>query len=58
MTETTPAPGYVICEQEPCGERHEAEYSHHGLHGEGPIFAVTCPKDGLTDYFTEEGIMR
>jgi hypothetical protein len=44
----------VICHE--CGQRHVAEYSHEGLHGEGPIFAVVCPVDYLTDYYTTEGL--
>lgn len=49
---TTPAVRYSAeCQQ--CGNRHEAEYSHEGRFGEGPIFAVICD-DGLTDYYTTE----
>jgi hypothetical protein len=48
------ANGTVICHE--CGERHVAEYSHEGRFGEGPIFAVVCPVDYLTDYYTTEGL--
>jgi hypothetical protein len=37
-----------------CNGRHEACYSHPGRYGEGPIFAVVCPDDGLTSYYTLE----
>lgn len=39
-----------------CGHRHPATYSHEGTHGEGPIYAVVCPVDDLTDYYTTEGL--
>jgi hypothetical protein len=42
----------VVCFQ--CEARHEAEYSHEGRFGEGPIYAVVCTEDGLTDYYTTE----
>jgi hypothetical protein len=44
--------GLVRCDN--CGKYHAAEYSHEGKYGEGPIHAVICPKDNLTDYYTNE----
>lgn len=38
------------------GATHEAEYHHEGTFGEGAIFAVTCPEDGLTQFHTREGV--
>lgn len=43
---------YLTCYT--CGQEHEAEYSHQGRFGEGAIYAVVCPLDGLTDYYTRE----
>jgi hypothetical protein len=37
-----------------CGGVHAAWHSHEGAYGEGPIYAATCPLDGLADYFTLE----
>lgn len=45
-------PGVVECHQ--CGEPHEATPSHTGSYGEGVIWAVVCPVDDLTDYYTSE----
>lgn len=45
----------AICQR--CGKTHEAEYSHEGRFNEGPIFAVVCTDDHLTDYYTEEGLL-
>ena len=42
----------VICQQ--CDDEHEATYSHEGQFNEGPIYAVVCDKDNLTDYYTTE----
>ena len=39
-----------------CNAAHEAEPSHEGQWGEGPIWAVTCPVDGLTQWHTREGV--
>lgn len=36
-----------------CGDEHPATYHHNGSHGEGPLYEVTCDKDGLADYYTE-----
>ena len=52
----TPPNGTVECDE--CGERHVAEYSHEGRFGEGPIFAVVCTRDDLTDYYTAERVTR
>lgn len=46
---------YVICDE--CGERHEATYSHEGRFNEGPVYAVVCPVDSLTDYYTTEALV-
>lgn len=51
-----PAPGHVDCDH--CGARHVAEYSHEGQHAQGPIFAVVCDVDYLTDYYREERVTR
>jgi hypothetical protein len=40
----------ITCQE--CGQQHEATYSHEGRFNEGPIFAVVCPVDWLTDYYT------
>jgi hypothetical protein len=37
-----------------CGNLHPAEYSHEGRFSEGPLWAVVCPADRLTDYYTVE----
>lgn len=47
-------PYQVRCEN--CGEYHPAEYSHEGQYDQGPIYAVVCTKDHLTDYFTLDGV--
>jgi hypothetical protein len=39
-----------------CEELHVAEYSHEGRFNEGPVFAVVCDQDWLTDYYTTEGL--
>lgn len=52
MDTDEPTRGPVTCWT--CGAPHPAEYSHEGRHGEGPIFAVVCTVDHLTDYYTNE----
>lgn len=52
QTNEEPVRGPVTCWH--CEQPHEAEYSHEGRFGEGPIFAVVCTVDGLTDYYTTE----
>lgn len=47
---------YVFCEN--CGNDHVAEYSHEGRYGEGPIYAVVCDADNLTDYYTTYAIRK
>jgi hypothetical protein len=42
----------VTCQE--CGQVHIAEYSHEGRFNEGPIYAVVCTQDNLTDYYTSE----
>ena len=42
--------GTVQCDE--CEQIHPATYSHGGRFGEGPIYAVVCTADGLTDYYT------
>lgn len=45
------------CDNPACGtEYHEAEYHHEGRYGEGPIYVVTCPLDGLATFVTREGL--
>jgi len=39
-----------------CGGRHTASYSHQGRWGQGAIYAVVCPTDGLTTYVTTEAL--
>lgn len=39
-------------------QSHEAEYHHEGQFGEGPIYIVTCPKDGLATFVTTEGLVQ
>lgn len=46
--------GRVACQE--CGDDHIAEYSHEGQFGEGPVFAVVCPVDQLTDYYTLDAV--
>jgi hypothetical protein len=55
-TTTTPANGHVICDN--CGGRHIAEFSHIGNWNQGPIFAVVCTEDNLTDYYRESAVIR
>lgn len=43
---------HVTCDT--CGDQHVATYSHEGRFNEGPVHAVVCPKDHLTDYYTSE----
>jgi len=45
-------PGTVECYE--CGQPHEATPSHWGEYGQGVIYAVVCPVDDLTDYYTRE----
>jgi hypothetical protein len=57
MTTThLPAPGRVDCDN--CGAFHPADYSHEGDFGQGPIFAVVCTVDDLTDYYQESRVIR
>lgn len=46
--------GMVVCDM--CGHEHQAVYTHDGQFGEGPIYAVVCPVDDLTDYYTLERV--
>lgn len=56
--------GYANCES--CGGEHPAEYDHQETVWNGvrhqetgkPIFAATCPEDGLTDYWGPDGLHR
>lgn len=46
-----------------CDQLHQATYSHEGIHGEGPIYAVVCtipdPVRGeCVDYYTTERLER
>lgn len=47
---------HVTCDN--CNEQHEATPSHMGVRGEGQIYAVECPKDYLTDYYTSERLEK
>lgn len=47
------APVFFECQVDGCGQIHEGSFSHEGLYGEGPIFAVACT-DLLTSYYTAE----
>lgn len=54
-----PAPAQAESRQarcQECGDLHPAEFSHDGANGQGPIYAVVCTRDDLTDYYTEEGL--
>ena len=54
-TSARPAKQFVdSCDN--CGQPHEATYSHDSQHGQGSIFAVVCPEDHLTDYYTQERV--
>lgn len=44
-----------LCQEDGCWGTHEGTYSHEGHFGEGPIYAVVCPRDDVTDYYTLEG---
>lgn len=46
--------GTVECDT--CGERHPATYHHDGQFGEGPVYEVTCTRDGLADYYLTERV--
>lgn len=55
--EHTPSWPHVVCWE--CGEEHEAVFSHLSQWGEGGrpgerVYAVVCPVDDLTDYYTDE----
>lgn len=50
----TPEFGTAVCDR--CHKTHEATYSHEGRFGEGPIYAVVCDDDDLTDYYTTEAV--
>ena len=39
-----------------CGAAHAATYHHEGSFGEGAIFEVICPVDGLSDFVTVWGL--
>jgi hypothetical protein len=47
-------PGIVDCDD--CGQQHEATPSHWGRFGEGVVYAVVCPVDDLTGYYTSEAV--
>lgn len=40
-----------------CDTTHPACFDHDGTFGEGPIFAVPCPADGLTTFVTRDGLV-
>lgn len=45
-----------VADCESCGAVHPAEYSHEGRFSEGPVYAVVCTVDYLTDYYTTAGV--
>ena len=47
-------PRKVVCEQ--CGRDHEATPVHVSP-TQGQIYAVVCPTDWLTDYYTSEALI-
>jgi hypothetical protein len=52
---TPPRQGVIdYCDE--CEQQHPAYYSHEGRFGEGPIYAVVCTVDDLTDYYTTERV--
>jgi hypothetical protein len=48
------SPEIITVQCDTCGERHEGSYSHEGRFGEGAIFEIVCPTDGLSDFYTRE----
>lgn len=55
MYDQTPVGILDVCDE--CGQSgHPATYSHEGAYDEGAIFAVVCPADDLTDYYTLERV--
>lgn len=45
--------GAVECDS--CGQEHPAYYSHDSQWGDHkPVYAVHCPEEGVTDYYTAE----
>lgn len=54
-TEGPVTTGRIVCDQ--CGQEHDATFSHEGTFGEGPIYAVVCTVDHLTDYYTTERLI-
>lgn len=50
-----PAPLAGECDG--CQGVHPACFDHVGTFGEGDIFAVPCPVDGLTTFVTREGLV-
>lgn len=47
--------GKVTCYE--CGEQHVAEFSHVSQFGQDRCFAVVCPRDNLTAFYTEEVVV-
>jgi len=41
-----------VADCESCGGVHPAEFSHLSQWGGAEVFAVVCPVDYLTDYYT------
>jgi hypothetical protein len=41
-----------------CQGTHPASYSHEGSYGEGAVYEVPCPIDGLSTFVTTEGLVR
>jgi hypothetical protein len=53
---TAAAARLAVDQCDACGRPHPAEFSHQGRFGEGPIYAVVCTRDYLTDYYTGERV--
>jgi hypothetical protein len=47
---------FVRCQE--CGAKHVAEYNHEGDYDQGPIYAVVCTADHLTDFYTAEAVFE
>lgn len=47
----------ILGECDGCGGTHEATPHHWGVYGEGQVYIVTCPEDGLATFVTREGLV-
>jgi hypothetical protein len=48
--------GVVFCDH--CGQEHDAWPAHADRFNGAQLYAVVCPVDGLTDYYTAERFIR